>query len=378
MKRASILCLLPVIAVGIPAQTTHLVGPNGYPEIGAALAAAVPGDFVHVLPGTYAPFAVTFGCTIRGLVPGSVHVQDVAGVAAVTIAAPASQVVHLAGLDFSFPNGGHVAIQGGRVTLDQCTVLSRSSLSLQTAPLAVTNADVHLQGCVVSCSNQFGFNAAMRATNARITAIDSQFFGSPLAPSFFYNCSPGIEITGTTLHAAGCAFRAGTYGTGSQPGLRANGGQVWLSDCTVVGYGPAGCPIDATSVLADRCTLQPALPSCTTPLGGGLLGVTRPQPLQNGAGFTLSYQTVPNGYAAVFASLELVSLDVPGLHAQTQWIGGGLINLGIVTANAAGQATATVPIPAGAWLVDQALWFQGVTGFSLPLQLSPVAGGLIR
>ena len=376
MRTSLIACLLPAIAVGIPAQATHLVGPGGYAQVSDALAVAAPGDFLHVSPGTYAPFAVTFGCTIRGLVPGAVLVQEPSGGASVTVTAPQGQVVHLAALDFSFSAAGHVAIQGGRVTLDQCTVLGAASIDPATAPLTATNADVHLQGCAVSCSNQFGFSVAMRATNARITAIDSQFYGSPLVPSFYYVCSPAVEATGTTLHASGCRFHAGVFGVGPVPGLHANGGRAWLCDSTVVGWGQ-GCPIEATTVLVDRCSLLPAAPSCTAP-SGSLLGVSRPQPLQNGAGFSLTYTTVPNGYAAVFASLRLASLDIPGLHAQTQWLGGGDINLGIVLADATGQATATVPIPTGAWLVDQALWFQGVTGFSLPLQLSPVAGGLIR
>lgn len=372
MRPSLIASLFPVVAVGIPAQTTLLVGPNGYPEIHDALAAAAPGDLIHVLPGTYAPFSVAIGCTIRGLVPGGVIVQDPAGVASVTVTAPPGQVVHLAALDFRFAAAGTVAVHGGRVTLDQCIMVG------SVAPMTVANADVHLQSCTVSCSNPFGFDVAMRATNARITAIDSRFFGSPLAPSFFYNCSPAVDATGTTLHASDCVFHAGTYGTGRQPGLRANGGRVWLSDCTVVGYGSWGCPIEATAVLADRCSLQPVSANCTPPPSGNLLGVARPQPLQNGTAFSLTYTTMPNGFAAVFASLEMASLDVPGLHAQTQWLGGGIVNLGIVFADASGRAQASVAIPAGAWLVDQSLWFQGVAGFSLPLQLSPVAGGLIR
>lgn len=145
MKCASILCLLSILAVGIPAQTTHLVGPNGYPQIGTALAAAVPGDFVHVLPGTYAPFTVTFGCTIRGLVPGGVQVQDLTGVAAVTIAAPASQVVHLAGLDFSIVTANAagqatatVAIPGGAWLVDQALWfqgVTGLALPLQLSPV---------------------------------------------------------------------------------------------------------------------------------------------------------------------------------------------------------------------------------------------------
>lgn len=370
-------CLLVAIGVGIPAQAVHLVAPgSALPEIGSALAIAAPGDVIHVMPGTYAPFAVGIGCTIRALAPG-VLVQPGVTSASVAISAPAGQTVHLVALGFSFPNGGNVVVNNGRVTLDACTIAGVGSISSGNAPLVITNADVHLQGCTVTCTNQFGFSPAVQATAARMTAIDSGFFGSPPAPSFFYVVSPAISATSMTLHAAGCTIQAGVYGTGQVPGLSVGAGEVWLSDCTVVGYG--ACPIQgAASVLADRCSLQPAGAPCPTPASGGLLGVTRPQPLQNGAPFSLTYRTIPNSYAAVFASQELATLTIPGLHAQTQWLGGGIFNLGVVLADASGQATGTWSIPAGAWLVDQPLWFQGLTGFALPLQLSPVAGGVIR
>lgn len=374
----ALFCLLSAIGVGIPAQTVHVVAPGtALPEISSALAIAAPGDVIHVMPGTYAPFAVGIGCTIRALAPG-VLVQPGATSASVTISAPAGQVVHLAALGFSFPSGGNVVINGGRVTLDGCTLTGRGSLGSGVAPLVVTNADVHLQGCTVTCTNQFGFSPAVQASAARITAIDCGFFGSPPVPTLLYVVSPAISATSLTLHAAGCTIQAGVFGAGQVPGLSVGAGEVWLSDCTVVGYG--ACAIQgAAAVLADRCSLQPVSALCATPATGDLLGVTRLQPLQNGAPFTLTYKTIPNSYAAVFASQELATLTIPGLHAQTQWLGGGgIFNLGVVLADAAGDATATWNIPAGAWLVDQPLWFQGLTGFALPLQLSPVAGGVIR
>ena len=370
-------CLLAGIGVGIPAQAVHLVAPgSALPEISSALAIAAPGDVIHVMPGTYAPFAVGIGCTIRALASG-VLVQSGATPASVTISAPAGQTVHLVALGFSFPNGGNLVISNGRVTLDGCTITGRGALSSGNAPLRITNADAHLQGCTVTCTNQFGFSPAVEATGARITAIDSGFFGSPSTPTLFYVVSPAISATSTTLHAAGCTIRAGVYGSGQVPGLSAGAGEVWLSDCTVVGYG--ACAIQgAAAVLADRCTLLPVGAPCQTPATGGLLGVARPQPLQNGAPFSLAYKTIPNSYAAVFASQELATLTIPGLHAQTQWLGGSILNLGVVLADATGTATGTWNIPAGSVFVDQQLWFQGLTGFALPLQLSPVAGGVIR
>jgi hypothetical protein len=368
-----LLCLFPAVVAGIPAQTVRVVSPTGpLTQIHSALALSAPGDIIHVLPGTYAPFSVTIGYTIRALSPG-VYVTSSFVPNPVTISPPTGQVVHLAGLVFSFSTnvpGDTVLITSGRVTLDGCTFDNSYD-----SPLVISNADVHIQGCT-AVPPTFGFHA-MRGNNARITAIDSTFSdGGGLA--FHYFPSAAIDLVSTTLHAAGCTIRAAPGPGGGLPtaALQAAGGNVWLSDCIVIGS--QACPIVATSVLVDRCVLQPTLPSCPTPASGGLLGVSRSQPLQNGAPFSLVYKTIPNSYAAVFASQELASLTIPGLHAQTQWLGPGVINLGVVLADSSGDATATWMIPAGAWLVDQPLWFQGLTGFALPLQLSPVAGGLIR
>lgn len=74
MRRTFAGCLPLVVAVGLPAQTTHLVGPGGLPQIRNALANAAPGDLIHVQPGTYAQFDANVGVTIRALVPGTVTI----------------------------------------------------------------------------------------------------------------------------------------------------------------------------------------------------------------------------------------------------------------------------------------------------------------
>lgn len=371
--RAHVLhCLLPVVTVGIPAQTTHLVGPGGFPQIRSALAVAAAGDAIHVLPGTYEPFPVSIGCTIRALTPGSVTVTPAGAQVTSTISAPAGQTVHLVGLRFDglVSWGTHiVAIVGGRVTLDQCTLTST-----QGGPLSIRDASAHLQGCVVTANGPLGVHPGLQATNAKITATDTTFRGSPLTSLPHPTGQPGVDLVDSTFHASGCSIFAGVeFGAVA---MRTAGGQVWLSDSSVVSV--AGCAISATGpVVTDRCSLQGW--SCTVPSSGALLGVSRPNPLQNGATFTLNYQTIPNGYAAIFASQELASLDIAGLHAQTQWLGGGsILNLGLVFADGQGQASASWAIPVGTWWIDLPLWFQGLTGFALPLQLSPVAGGVIR
>lgn len=369
MRHALGPCLLLVAAVGIPAQ--HIVGPGGLPQIGSALAIAAPGATIHVLPGVYAPFTAGFGCTIRALTPGTVTIAPAGSLVTTTLAAPAGQTVHLVGLTFDDPAAfgtSVVRVTSGRATLDQCTLTT-----LLGAPLVVQDASIHLQACTVAANGHLGVRPGLLATNSYVTAIDTTFRGSPITSLPHPTGQPGVSLVGSNFHASGCSIFSGMEFL--TPALRASGGQVWLSDSTLVG---TTCPIQATgTVLADRCSLQPLLVGCAPP-GGGLLGVSRPNALHQGAGFDLTYRTVANGYAAVFASQELATLAIPGLHAETQWLGGGIVNLGVVFADGSGQAQASWTIPAGTWLIDQPLWFQGLTGFALPLQLSPVAGGVIR
>lgn len=369
MRSHILLCLLPVIAVGIPAQ--HLVGPGGLPQISSALAVAAPGATIHVMPGVYEPFTVSIGCTIRALSPGSVTIAPAGTRVTTTIAPPAGQTAHIVGLNFDDPSSwgtSVVVVSGGRATFEQCNLTS-----LFGGPLAVQGASAHLQACTVSAQGHLGISPGMRATNSQVTAIDTTFRGSPIASLPHPTGQPGVDLVDSTFHASVCSIFAGVeFGAVA---LRTSGGQVWLSDSSVVSV--AGCAISATgSVVVDRCSLQGW--SCTVPTSGELLGVSRSSALQNGATFALSYRTIPNSYAAIFASQELGTLTIPGLHAQTQWLGGGIINLGLVFADGLGQVNANWAIPAGTWLIDQPLWFQGLTGFALPLQLSPVAGGVIR
>jgi hypothetical protein len=225
----------------------------------------------------------------------------------------------------------------------------------------------------VSANGHLGVLPGMRATDSHVSAIDTTFQGSPITSLPYPTGQPGVELGDSTFHASGCSIFAGMEFL--TPALRSVGGRVWLSDSTLVG---TTCPIQATGeILVDRCALQPLSVGCAPP-SGGLLGVSRPSALQNGAAFDLNYRTIGNGYAAIFASQDLTTLTIPGLHAQTQWLGGGIVNLGLVFADGLGQANVSWTIPAGTWLIDQPLWFQGLTGFALPLQLSPVAGGVIR
>jgi hypothetical protein len=388
MRFLAITTVFAVLAVPLPAQPIHVVGPGGLPQIRDALAIAAPGDVVHVQPGTYAQFRCDLGVTIRALVPGSVTVAiDPAFIGPCAacwsegiteLAPPPGQTVHLIGLAFSaawvvfqgqfvYPS---VQVTSGRATFENCAIEATSAVF---AGLHVQQASVHLQSCTIDATEILTGITGLRAIDASVTAVDN---GITTHASLSSALGSAVWLTGSTLHGSGLVLTSFTPST-----LRADDSPVWLSDSTLVNNGSL-CPVGFTGVTPqlDRCTLLPAAANCPPFLpAASLLGVSRPAPLQSGQPFTLVFQTVPNGFVAVWASTAFGGGAVPGVLAQPVATEPTMaIDAGIVFAGAGGNAIATRTLPAGPALVDVPIWFQGVTGFSLPLQVSPPAGGTVR
>lgn len=397
-------CPFTVAAVALPAQATHLVGPGGFAQIRDALAVAAPGDRIHVQPGTYAHFAATIGCTIRALVPGTVSIAysvafqppgctttpscwTVEG--PTRLSPPAGQTIHVVGLQFVgnespggflYPIRHRVAVESGRVTFDQCSLQATN-----TAALSVLDASVHLQSCQLAAipnatSLQAG-GVSLYGANCNVTAIDSTFRGGP-GPGLSSPPGNGIVLNNATLHGSNLDIRSGTllFPVGTNPSFAlSGGGALFLSDSQLIG----GCPIQwsGTALELSRCTLTGTSQNCPTvsPSPTSQLGIARSGPLTAGAPFTLTFRSEPNAFVAIFAGGSLGRLDLPGLLAQPSWLDDTQSFLvSIALADAQGLATASWPIPAGPGIADQQLWWKGLSGFTLPFQVSPPAGGIAR
>jgi peptide deformylase len=200
MRFPLLLCPFFAVAVALPSQTTHLVGPGGLAQIRDALAIAQPGDRIHVQPGTYAHFTATVGVTIRALAPGSVVVRYDTAYAPPTcpfcvdegptrFAIPAGQTAHVVGIHFEAsaptivfaPIFHRVEVQSGRVHFEDCILATRRFQALQIAQAA----QVHLNATTVAG------------------------FGGPLSQG-----ASGIRVLGGTLTAVGCQIGGGA---GSSP-----------------------------------------------------------------------------------------------------------------------------------------------------------------
>ncbi len=394
--------LVVFAAHAAPAQTTHLVGPGGLPQIRAALAVAVPGDIIHVLPGTYAQFDANVGVTIRALVPGTVTIAYDPAFAPASCQAfpiacwstegptwfrpPAGQHVHVVGLNFA-PTWNatwfwhSVQVTSGRVTFDQCVI----QIVNRTA-LTVSQAAVHLQDSLVQCtSGSSGVPyPSFVATNADVTAVGCQIYGAPAAPFGPQQFpQPGLRLIGSRFQGSGLTVTGAnqSMGPAGAPAIFADSASLaWITDSTLVA-GQAHCVIEGSlgAVHVDRCTITHNAPNCVAGTSWPfLLGVERIAPLQPGAVFELRYRTEPNGVVGIFASHLTGTVDFTPLLAQPSWLGDNQwFVAGVVAADATGLAVATWAIPNGPFS-DRTLWFHGVSGLTFPLQGSALAGGVVR
>ncbi len=300
----------------------------------------------------------------------------------------AAQPVHLVGLDLVF-----LRVTGSTCSLDQCQVMP--ALGMPGSCLVASNARVHLTDCVIGqpganpALGAFTANAGVEVFSSTISAVDSTIRGRDPDSVLPGSAGPGVSLFHGTFHGSGVTLQGGTGSSltgSSQPGaaVRANPGSVWIADSTLVGGAlfpavsvPVVCAVEASVGRLARCTLLPATcPPPAIPLTGPLIGVHRVAPLQAGGPFQLALRSEPNDFVGVFASLALGGSTFFELEQPVALDLGLLLALDVLVADGTGQVTGTWNLPPGT--SNLALWLQAVTPGALPLQLSPVTGGVVR
>ncbi len=363
-------CIPLLLATVIPAQSTLFVGPGGYANITAALAAASPGDILEVAPGTYPLFAVDKGVTIRGLSTGF-SVTSLGASALPTWNVPSGQVLHIVRGFFD----STVDIVGGRVTLDDCHVTT-----FVAAAVRVTNATLHMQDCGVICTNPL-FSPPLQVTSGDVTMVSTNLLSNYVGYTYIGLPQPLVRLGAARLQASFCSL---TFG-GQEPSIQAlNGSTAWLSDTHIdrPTY-PSTCPFEAvnSAIRTDRVDLVQGLPAgCSAGTPGTLLGSRRLQPLHPGGPFGLEYHSAPNDVVVVFAGPTLSTVDWSPFLEQPSWLDDqSSFALAGLLADSQGVAIGNWSIPANPALLNTTYWFKGVGGFAgWPLQASPVVGGLVR
>lgn len=379
-------------ATSILAQTTHLVGPGGLPQIRDALAIAAPGDVVLVQPGTYAQFHATVGVTIRAAVPGTVVVDlDLTVVPPTCVGfclveesltrflPPPGQTVHCEGLafastlQFSFAVH-HVVVSGGAVTFAHCTLGSNFAPAL-----IVDQARVHLQDCTLVCLGTGNGWPPLSAYSSTISAVRCSFAASQTTLS-----APGaaVWLRGATLQGSQLQLQGGLLGFGGVGGAALDldaTSSAWISDSQLTG-GATTCPVvnNGGTGRIDRSVLLPGFASCTSLPTALVLGIDSATPPQTGAPFVVDFRTAPNQLVGIYASSNLGNGSLPGLADQP--VGIDAANAwfaGMVTADSNGFASAAWTLPSGPF-VGLPLFVLGVGLAPLRLELSPPVGGVVR
>lgn len=362
-----------LLVAAASAQATHVVGPGGFPQIANALAVAAPGDVIQVLPGTYQAFTTTIGVTIVGA--GSLAVI----IGSVTANLPPGQTLHLA--DFSTLT---LNVTSCRATADNVRVTQLCTLS---------SGELHARGCGFGQPITSTIDNGLKATSSTVTAINCNLNGRAslgFGPNpADYISSPALVLTNSTFLGSRLTLDGGDGGSGTQasPAVNATNSSLWISDSTLLGGfssnpSGAGCAITGSGNQGRlvRCTLTTAFVGCATivPVTGPLLGVHQPTALQSPGPFTLAYKTSPNELIGVFVSFGTNKLVIPGLEQPLLLDPVGMFLLDTLLADALGAASGTWNMPAG--LTNQTVFFQAIGTAPAPalLQMSPVAGGVVR
>jgi hypothetical protein len=374
-----------LLAAAVPAQATHVVGPGGFGSIDAALAAAAPGDIVMVAPGTWPGFTATRAVTIRAGTPGTAFVGPACYVD------NAAGVVHLVDLDLTF-----LSVTSSTCVVDRCRVVA-TPVTIGPCLGAIGSTVRLLHSHVGSHGTPpvmplFVPQAGLYASGSAVTAIDTTIVGRD-RDSYAWTAAigggPGVHLANSsTLHASGGSIEGGDGYVAAQypPGsaVVALNSTFWIVDASlrcgralgVSGTPRLGCPVVSTAGRLARCTFDPTTCPPTVPTSGAMVGARLAAPMAAGAPFQVDFHVEPNEFVGVFASLATAHYQVPGLEQPGALDLGRLFVLGVMLADGQGLAS-------GAWSLPPAtanlqLWLQGVTTAALPMQVSPLVGGVIR
>jgi hypothetical protein len=199
--------LLVLGLAGIASANTWFVDDDGgadFTDIQGAIDAAAPGDVIHVLPGTYAPFTLGKPLVILGS-PGA-RVFSAFGFDALVANVPGPGVTVLADLTFD------------RATLriQQCSRavflegVETTANTLGTFVRVINSADVRLRGCTLRQGGVEAFTSRVEVVQCDVTGATPSFPSGP-------GTSGLLSDSGSTAHAYRCFLTGGTGADARDP-----------------------------------------------------------------------------------------------------------------------------------------------------------------
>lgn len=402
--RRVVLSVLFCLVGSASAQSVLLVGPGGYPEISAALAAAQPGDLLQVAPGTYAPFTANVGVRIVAAAGATVVGNGpLFSWFVTTLAAPSGQTLHCRGLTFeslasSVPHD--VRAVAGQIVFEDCSFRGGHPAKVFQG-LDCSGAHVVLRRCTFDC-----FQPCLRLQGGSVIASDSRFLASlhpiPVGPT---PCA--VDVVQGNASFSFCELRGATgsstsinYSGGSAAIVRGNGA-LSLADCQLTaGDSPVGAPVPAIdnqqlgAVEHARTALvggfgyvflgfgfyQLRGPGVAGPAVEGLQpgAIGLPSGVPDGGTYGFFVRSAPNRVVAVPLTFALELPTVAPLVADpvrfdlgtlvVPWIG--------VTDSLGGWISDPIGIPSG--FVGVPIWFHPLVLDGVSLRAAVPVGGLVR
>lgn len=238
-------------AVPLAAQATLHVSPTGpFTEIGAAVAAANPGDTILVQSGTYASFTVTEAISVLGDSAGGVFVTGGFEVRNV----PVGGAVHIANLELVQSSSSswirdndapvhldHVqSLRTFGFTVERCELVTMSRCTLRGGPIVLDarSSTVLLDGCTL-VNEPVGVSGSvtLRCFDSLVELGATTVLGAP--PNALLFATPGaVLLSGTLRLGAGTLVQSGANAITVTPGITTFGGTLEVdAGAAIVGAG---------------------------------------------------------------------------------------------------------------------------------------------
>lgn len=393
----------------LAAQTVHLVGPGGFPQIQAAINAAANGDVIVIQSGVYQPFTLNKELTLTTAPGATADVQPPLTMPwLITILQPPTRAT-IVGLRFRNPTlpwaNNQVRVLAGTVAFADAAFEGIGYLQLLSA-LFVQNASVTMQRCIVlggglaqTVQNYSGSGFdGLEVHHARVAAVDCVFMGGALGWDSSGHGGHAVFVDDGDVQFANCIAIGGRHAglfAGDQPGDGVHidtPSRVFLADCQLQGgsstYTPGGrglanltnvAAVQARSTFIGGAGTTPGAavtgPLTTGPLTG-FAAVTPPITL--GTTWTIDYRATPATPLLAFWSETLAPAATP-LLVEPAWLAATTVQVAALGAtDANGLLGLAFPVPAIPALLHRHLFVQAVTGLTLPLEAAPPVGGVIR
>ena len=279
-------------------------------DIPPAIAAALPGDVLLVMPGNYSGFVLDKALVLVGQNPGPVNVQGTIRIENVNDPSPKLGLAHLTAQGISAHN---CAVP---VLLDRCTV---TQFGLAQPMEVIDCADFRGQRCTVRTKLVAGAlgdgEPGMRMRNSRVQANDCLFVGADGsaaggAPAIGGRGGHGLEATGNgEWHFYRSQVWAGKGGDALLGGTAGAGGDGWRAEFV---------PATWTALAVGGNNVDGFYNGFPGAGSGGMPGLAF---FQNGA---LRHSSVSwTGAVGGSGSIEVPLAADPNLHTTTQFPAAG-------------------------------------------------------